>query len=195
MRQQVFYKLPLADIQKNLSMQKFVTTLLLCFILTQSFSQTQRKVSIYLQAQYNKTIYDRTIGNNPWGMGLGLQLFLNNNSKFKPAVDMTADAYLEDDKVFRTNSDGTEIADIGFMVNVFAGASFHPTKTIYLSLVTGPSFVSGQTLLGLKPSFGFYFSKNQKWTGKVSYINVFNRDKTTKEDFGSISLSIGVKLF
>jgi hypothetical protein len=49
--------------------------------------------------------------------------------------------------------------------------------------------------MGVKPSFGFYFSKNQRWTGKVSYINVFNRDKTTKEDFGSISLAIGLKLF
>ncbi|MBC6490690.1 hypothetical protein ACFSQD_00905 [Flavihumibacter stibioxidans] len=176
-------------------MQKFITTFSLCFILTQSFCQTQRKVSTYLQGQYNKTIYDRTIGNNPWGMGLGLQLFLTNNSKLKPTIDLTADAYLEDDKVFRMNSDGTEIVDIGGMVNVFAGASFYPTKTMYLSLVSGPSFVSGQTLLAMKPSFGFYFSEKQRWTGKVSYINVFNRDKKTKEDFGSISLSLGVKLF
>lgn len=176
-------------------MQKLITTMLLCFILTQSFSQAQRKVSTYLQGQYNKTIYNPTIGNNPWGMGLGVQLFFFNNSRLKPTIELTADAYLEDDKVFRTYSDGTEIADIGGMVNVFAGASFHPTKTIYMSLVTGPSFVSGQTLLGLKPSFGFYFSENQRWTGKVSYINVFNRDKKTKEDFGSISLSLGFKLF
>ncbi|MEO6328372.1 MAG: hypothetical protein ABIO55_05550 [Ginsengibacter sp.] len=176
-------------------MQKFITTFLLCSLLIQSFSQAQHKVSTYIQGQYNKTIYDRTIGNNPWGMGLGLQLFLNNNSKIKPTIDLTADAYLEDDKVFRTNYDGSEIFDIGGMVNIFAGASFHPTKTIYLSLVSGPSIVSGHTLLGLKPSFGLYFSKNQKWTGKVSYINVFNRDKKTKEDFGSISLSLGLRLF
>lgn len=164
-------------------------------MLTHSFSQTQRKVSTYLQGQYNKTIYDRTIGNNPWALGLGLQLLFNNHSKLKPTIEVTADAYLEDDKVFRMNADGSEIVDVGGMVNVFAGASFHPTRKIYMSLVTGPSFVSGQTLLGLKPSFGFYFSENQKWTGKVSYINVFNRDKKTKEDFGSISLSLGVKLF
>jgi hypothetical protein len=170
-------------------------TFLLCFVLIQSFSQTQHKVSTYFQGQYNKTIYDRTVGNNPWGMGLGIQLFLNNNSKLKPTMDFTADAYLEDDKVLRMNADGTEIVDIGGMVNLFAGASFHPTEKIYLSLVAGPSFVSGQTLLGLKPSFGFYFSKNQRWTGKASYINVFNRDKNTKEDFGSISLSLGIKLF
>lgn len=176
-------------------MQKVIATILLSFILTESFSQKQRTVSTYLQGQYNKTIYDRTVGNNPWGLGVGLQIFFNKTSKIKPTIDITADAYLEDDKVFRTNSNGTEINDVGGMVNVFAGASFHPTKTIYLSLVTGPSFVSGQTLLGLKPSFGFYFSQNQRWTGKISYINVFNRDKTTKEDFGSISLSLGVKLF
>jgi hypothetical protein len=176
-------------------MQKFISTFLLCSILTQSFSQTQRKVSTYLLGQYNKTIYDRVIGNNPWGMGLGFQLVFNNNSKIKPTIDFTADVYLESDKIYWTNADGTEIFPVGGMVNVFAGASFHPTKTIYLSLVTGPSFVSGQTLLGLKPSFGFYFSQNQRWTGKVSYINVFNRDMTTKEDFGSISFSLGVKLF
>ena len=176
-------------------MLKPILTFLLCFILTQSFGQPQRKVSSYLNGQYNKTIYDRSVGNNPWGMGLGLQVFLNNNSNLKPTIDFTADAYLEDDKVFRTNSDGSEIVDVGSMVNVFVGVSFQPTKIIYLSLVTGPSFISGQTLLGLKPSFGFYFSQNQRWTGKISYINIFNRDKTTKEDFGTISFSLGVKLF
>ncbi|CAN5523091.1 hypothetical protein BH11BAC3_BH11BAC3_37220 [soil metagenome] len=176
-------------------MQKLIPTILLSFTLTQSFSHAQHKVSTYLQGQYDKTIYDRTIGNNPWGLGLGLQIFFNKISGIKPTIDITADAYLADDKVFRTNADGTQIDDVGAMVNVFAGASFHPAEFIYLSLVAGPGFVSGQTLLGIKPSVGFYFSPNQKWTGKLSYINLFNRDKMTKEDFGSISLSLGVKLF
>jgi len=72
---------------------------------------------------------------------------------------------------------------------------FHPTQNIYLSLVGGPSFISGKTLLGIKPSFGFYFSKTQRWTEKVSYINVFNRTNVSKEDFGSLSFAIGLKLF
>jgi hypothetical protein len=176
-------------------MQKFIMTFLLCFLLTQVFGQTQRKVSLYLQGQFNKTIYDRTIGNNPWGMGLGLQAFVNNSSKFKPTIDFTADAYLEDDKVLRLNPDDTPIDDIGGMVNLFAGESYHPTEKVYISFVTGPSFISGRTLLGIKPSFGFYFSPTQKWTGIVSYINIFNRDKRTNEDFGSVSLSVSVRLF
>jgi hypothetical protein len=176
-------------------MQKFITTFLLCFILTQSFSQSQRKVSVYLQGQYNKTIYDRTAGNNPWGLGLGLQALLNTASRLKPAVDFTADAYLEDDKVLRLNPDGTFTNDVRGMVNLFAGVSYHPGEKVYLSFVAGPGFISGQTLPGIKPSLGFYFLPNQRWTGKVSYINIFNRDRRTGVDFGSISLFLGVRLF
>jgi hypothetical protein len=176
-------------------MQKVFITFLLCFILTQSFGQIQRKVSTYLLTQFNKTIYDRTIGNNPWSVGLGIETYFNNKTKFKPTIELTGDIYLQDDKVFRANSDGTEIPDVSGMVNLFVGTSFNPTQNIYLSVVGGPSFLSGLTLLGIKPSFGFYFSKSQKWTGKVSFINIFNRDKTTKEDFGSLSLSVGRRLF
>ena len=148
-------------------------------------------MSVYLQGQFNKTIYDRTMGNNPWGMGLGLQAYLNHSSKVRPLIDFTADAYLENDKVLRLNTNGTPVDDIRGMINLFAGASYQPAKTVYLSLVTGPSFVGGQTLLGIKPSFGFYFSENQRWTGKISYINIFNRD----EDFGSVSFSLAHKIF
>ena len=183
----------IAAIQK-LSMQKIASTFLLLSVLIQSFGQTQRKVTTYLLAQYNKTIYDRTIGNNPWGVGLGLQTFFNNKTKFTPTIELSGDIYLEDDKVYRMNVDGTPINDVRGMVNLFVGTSFNPTRNIYLSFLGGPSFISGQTWLGIKPSFGFYFSKSQKWTGKISYINIFNRDRKAKEDFSSLSLAVGLKL-
>lgn len=146
-------------------MQKFLTILCAFFILTQSFGQTPRKVSTFLLTQYNSTLYDYTKGNNLWGIGLGLQTFLNNKTKFKPTIELTGDIYLEDDKVLRLNPDGSFPQDdnsVRGMVNLFVGSSFHPTQNIYLSFLAGPSFISGQTLLGTKPSFGFYFSNNQK---------------------------------
>jgi hypothetical protein len=173
-------------------------TFLLCLILTQIFGQNQRNLSTYLFTQYNKSLYDRTIGNNPWAVGLGLQTFLNNKTKFKPTIELTGDIYLEDDKVLRLNPDGsipTNSNDVRGMVNLFAGSSFHPNQSVYFSIVAGPSFINGQTRLGIKPSFGFYFSDSQRWIGKISYINIFNRDKLTNEDFGSLSLAIGLKLF
>jgi hypothetical protein len=185
----------LAAIQKHLPMQKIIETFLLCFILTQTFGQTQRKVSTYLLTQYNNTMYDVTKGNNPWGVGLGLQTFFNNKTKFKPTIELTGDIYLEDDKVFRTDSNGTPLSDIRGMINFFVGSSFSPTKNIYLSVVAGPSFISGQTLFGIKPSLGFYFTKSQRWSGKISYINIFNRGNEIKKDFGSLSLAAGLKLF
>jgi hypothetical protein len=179
-------------------MKKLVPVFLFCFLFADVFGQTERKVSAYISANYNNTLYDYTIGNNPWGVGLGLQAFLTNKTKFKPTVELTGDLYLEDDKVLRLNPDGTTPKDdnaVGAMVNLFAGASFQPSQSIYISFVAGPSFISGHTFLGIKPSFGFYFSKTKTWTGTVSYINVFNRSKVASEDFGSLSLSIGLKLF
>lgn len=176
-------------------MQKLLTTFLLCFILSNAFGQTERKTSMYLQGQYNQTISDVTKGNNPWGMGLGLQMFFRPKSTFKPTVELTADAYLMDDKVYRMYLDGTPIGTVGGMINAFAGASVHPIRNAYVSFLAGPSFVGGQTLLGLKPSFGFYFSSNQKVTGKISYINVLKREARAKQNFTSISFALGVKLY
>lgn len=176
-------------------MHKIITTFLVCFVLTQASGQANKKTFTYLIGQFNSTISDITKGNNPWSMGLGFQTIFNNKSKFKPAIELTGDLYLADDKVFRTNIDGTPIEDVSTMVNLFAGVSFHPTKQVYLLLLAGPSFINGQVVPGIKPSIGFYFSKSKKWTGKISYIYIYNRDKTYKEDFSSLSFAIGRKIF
>ena len=176
-------------------MQKTITAFLLCFIVTNIFAQAQRKVSTYLNVGYNQTLNDITIGNNPWGAGIGLQTFINTKTVFQPTIELTGDLYLMDDKVYRMNADDTPKETVEAMVNLFAGTSFNATQNIYISVVAGPSFIHGKTLFGLKPSLGFYFSKSKRGTGKISYINIFNRDMLTKQDFSSISLSLGFKLF
>lgn len=179
-------------------MKKIILTIGSCLILMLSFGQSKSKLSAYLEAQYNKTISDYTIGNNPWGMSLGVQVFLHNKTRFTPTMEITATAYVEDDKVLRLNPNGSTSSDeysFNGMSNIFVGSSYSPNQNIYLSLVAGPSFISGQTYFGIKPSFGFYFSPTHKWMGKLSYINVFNRYKVTKDDFSSFSLAIGLKLF
>jgi hypothetical protein len=163
--------------------------------MTPALGQQSKRFVGYLSAEYNMTLYDRTVPNNPWAMGLGFQTFFNNNQKVKATFDFTADAYLEDDKVLRLNGDSTPIADVGGMINLLAGISYQPAKMVYLSFVAGPSFVSERILLAVKPSLGFYFTPAQKSTFKIYFINVFNRDRTTKQDFGSIGFSLGVKIF
>lgn len=184
---------------KRFAILKIISTSLLFFIILNSVSgQSQKKVSTFLSVEYNRTIYDETVGNNPWGIGLGLQAFLNNKTKFKPIIDITGDIYLEDDKVLRSNPDGTFSSSdntVRGMINIFVGSSYHPNEDVYFSFVAGPDFIGGNTSFGIKPSLGFYLSKNKKWMGKISYINIFNRYKASKKDFGSLSFSIGIKLF
>lgn len=172
-------------------MKKLLITFLLCFVLAQTFSQTERKLSTYLLAQYNNTLNDFTAGNNPWAIGIGLQAFLNTKTKFKPTIEFTRDVYLYDDKVNRLNG-----KKVDKMVNLFAGSSFQLEQSVYVSLVAGPSFINDKTLLGVKPSLGVYSSGKQRWTAKVSYINIFNRTpEVAKGDFGSLSVALGIKLF
>ncbi|MEO6719339.1 MAG: hypothetical protein ABIN67_03195 [Ferruginibacter sp.] len=175
-------------------MKKVLSVLLFCLFLTQTFGQNNKKISAYLLTQYNKTIYDQTLGNNSWAIGFGLQAFINTKTKFRPTIELTADGYLVDDKVFRTGLNGKELEAVGVMTNLFVGTSYEVADNFFVSIVAGPSFLSGQTLLGVKPSLGVHFSKNKKVTAKLSYINIFNRGQT-KEDFGSLSLAIGVRLF
>ena len=180
-------------------MRKYLLAVANLFILTQAFTQTQHKISTYLSAQYCNTIHDRTEGNNPWGIGAGLQAFYNNQTKFKPSLELTADGYLEDDKVLRVTIDGKEVNDVSSVINLFAGSAFCFSKQFYISFSAGPSFINGNTYLGIKPSIGYYFSGRQKLGLKLSYINIFNREpnyeETKMENFGSINLALSFKLF
>jgi hypothetical protein len=176
-------------------MQKTIATLLLCLACSFCLAQIPRPVSLYLSTQYNKTLYDATNGNNPWSIGLGLQAFVNISKKFKPTVELTGDAYLMNDKVLRFDSTGRSLNNIDGMVNLFAGLSFNPVKPVYISVLGGPSFLGGQTRFGIKPSVGFYFPGSKKWTAKISYINIFNRGESLKQDFGSLSIAVGFRLF
>ena len=184
----------------NFVIMKNILLIAISFIISfPVFSQTQRKISTYFSVQYNTTIYDRTSGNNPWSIGAGLQAFYNNRTKFKPTIEITADGAIEDDKILRVNPDGKEVQDADGVINLFAGSSFQASQKFYLSFLFGPSFINSNTYFGIKPSVGYYFSKRQKLGAKISYINVFNREPNYEEtkmlDFGSISLSINIKLF
>ena len=180
-------------------MKKFVFAFLILFFVKDSFGQSKNKVSLYLQTEYNHTVYDRTLGNNPWSVGLGLQSFLLTKSKLKPTIELAADGSLEDDKVLRLNLENKAVNDAKAVINLFGGLSFFATKNVYVSFVAGPSFINSETYFGIKPSVGFYFSKTQKVTGRVTYTNIFNREfnyeHTQKDDFGSIGFAIGIKLF
>src|SRR5690348_12010163 len=138
-------------------MTKF-TTLFILLSVVNCHLFAQKRVSAHLSIQYNSTIHDRTKGNNPWGLGVGLQSFYITKSKFRPALEVTADGYFVNDDVYRVYPDGTEKISISSMINIFAGVSYHPVKQVYLSCTAGPSFVAGQVLPAIKPSIGFYFS-------------------------------------
>jgi hypothetical protein len=180
-------------------MKEIFIIIVCAFSLTNGFSQNHNKLSGYLLFQYNKTLYDLTKDNNPWGTGIGFQVFLNNDSKFKPTIELTGDAYFAEELASRIVLPFLDPIDgensVNSMINLFVGYSYQPGRTLHTSFIIGPSFINGKPFLGIKPSFGLFFLKSQKYFAKLSYINVFNRLKFEKKDFGSLSIAISRKLF
>jgi hypothetical protein len=180
-------------------MKKIFIPILICFATLQAVAQKQDKISGYFLLHYYKTMYDRTLGNNPSGVGIGVQTMINTKSIFSPIIEINAQGSLENDDVLRLTKNGNAVPDARGIINVFAGSAFRITHHFNFSFDMGPSFINSNTYLGVKPSCNFYFSKKKRITAQVSYLNIFNRawnyEETKKLDFGSLNLSVGIKLF
>lgn len=175
-------------------MKKIILSLAGSFMLLAAWAQ--KRVSTHIEFIQQTTIADRTIKNNPWGAGLGLQTLLNPGKKFSSMIDLSGFLYLSKVKLLYTGPADEPMPDVENMVNLFGGIVYKPNSIVYLSLAAGPSYIDEQTLFGLKPAFGFYFSPSQKWKAQVAYLNVFNRGaKGLKGDFTSVALSAGLRLF
>src|SRR5206468_2929990 len=117
--------------------------------------------SSYIESQYIKTIYDKTLGNNPWGIGLGIKAFLNNNTLIHPVIEIFEATYLENNKVLYLNPIGSKIEDVNNMLTLFAGVSIHSGQLINFFILTGPTVINSNIYLGVKPGIGVYLSKKQ----------------------------------
>jgi len=191
------------------TMNKLFITLFLFLFIGQVRGQQEKLGDIFLEVQYNHTSYDVTKGNNKAFLGLGAQAFLNiTNTKLNVTLEVTGDINIMDDKVGRYRWDGTFdsgmplIDNVGSMVTLLAGLSHQPVKRFYYGIAAGPGFINGNIHLALKPAIG-YMTGNHRWTGKLSFINIYNRElpavviqnKDYKmKDFGVVSFTIGLRL-
>jgi hypothetical protein len=174
-------------------MKYFLGFLIFCSSLLHG-QNANKLISCYLTANHHRTLYDRTIKNNIWGMGLGLQVFMNNRTKFKPTAELTANLMLENIKIaYLTN--GQLIDPIETFTNLLGGLSYNPNQQLYFGFLAGVSTIKGRMLATIKPSVGAYFNKKQKSSFSISYLNVFEREPISQENFGSINFSLGLKLF
>ncbi|HLX93342.1 MAG TPA: hypothetical protein VKR32_16775 [Puia sp.] len=164
-------------------------TPLLCAFAMQAAGQTAHGLKATIWFQYNRTLNDPTLGNNHWSVGTGLGCSWFNKTMFRPVIDLTFDWYPLDNKSYLQEAQQS-IPTVRHMTNALAGLSFAPARLIYFSLVMGPSYTGKQTLFGIKPSLGFYFSNRQRLTFKFSWLRVFHR--TENSEFTGESFALGI---
>lgn len=163
-------------------------------ITTNSFAQTEKKVSSTLFAQANRTLYDRTTSNNRGGVGLGLQTNINTPTLAKPVVEVSADLFAGTKELYVTEDDKPIDAKSG-VFSIYAGALLHSSHRLFLSTTGGISLFNGKGHLGVRPSLGYHLSKNGRFAAKASFTHIFQRDAISNQSFGYGSFALGVKLF
>ncbi len=176
-------------------MRRLSITLLLFCILANCFGQKPKKITAYLSGQYTNTLHDFTKENNPWGIGLDLQVIGYPQGIISPIVEVSFDRYLMSYKVLKVYADGTPVPSVSQMTNVLAGISVNLPANIYVSAAAGPSFIDGEAFFGIKPSVGVFLSSSKRWNVRVSYIHIYKREKRFEKDFTSLSYSLGIRLF
>src|SRR5690242_19391194 len=90
----------------------------------QAIAQKQNEISGYFLFDYNTTLYDKTLGNNPSGVGIGVQTMINTKSIFSPLIEINAQGSLENDDVFRLTKNGEGVPDARAIISVFGGSAF-----------------------------------------------------------------------
>ena len=163
-------------------------------ITTNSFAQTERKVSSTLFAQANRTLYDRTASNNGGGVGFGLQTNINTPTLVKPAVEVTTDLFAGTKELYVTEDDKPIDAKRG-VFSIYAGVLLQPSHRLFLSTTGGISLLNGKGYFGVRPSVGYHLSKNGHFAAKVAFTHIFQRDAISNQSFGYGSFALGVKLF
>ena len=167
----------------------FVTLL----IATHSFSQVDRKVSVFLSFQANKTLYDRTASNNSGGVGFGLQTVLNTKTFVRPTLEINGDIFGGTKELYLT-ADNIPIYGKSGVLSIHAGPFIQLSDHFFIAATIGSHFYNDNAHFSMRPSIGIYPTKGKRWTLKTSLTNVFQRDDISNENFGHLSFAIALRL-
>jgi hypothetical protein len=167
--------------------------LILAILLTHK-ADAQPKMMYRLQAQYLHTLKDQTKINNPWGMGIALQLFYTRFAKWAPLAQLSSTIYLANTKVFIFDSVFGEYNRVETLSSLLAGAQIKLIDNLHAIVIAGPSLINGKWYASVQPGFKLYFNQNKKWAIGGFYNFVFNRVNPTKGHFMSAGVGISVKL-
>jgi hypothetical protein len=177
-------------------MKKLLTAFLVFNVVTSVRAQEKDRLwNVYCKVQYTRTIDDLARGNNPWGVGAGLKVFLNTTKWFRPSLDLSGDLYLYGNKALLTGPGGERLPTVTSVSRLLAGPSLEAAKHFNAGIMVGPTFVNADVLFTIKPYVLIFMNSQQNAFLKVAYLHVYNRGWVIHQNFTSTSVSLGFRIF
>ena len=158
-------------------------------------AQDGRKLSVFLQPEYTRTLSDWTKGNNSAGYGIGFKANWARKATISLSLQVADDFLYDNDKVGYVDANGNLYEEVSNALKIFAGVDWNISPVFHGSAGVGPSFINGQMLASFKVGMGLYLGSSQRLQVSADYISILNRDSGVKQNFNSLVFSLGLRLF
>lgn len=172
--------------------KKLIFLLLACLISLNVIGQETKKISINLNGNWSKILYDR-INEGAGGFTLGLDLLINTKTKFGPKIEVNYSIFSVLDRYIKT-LDGYPVVSMGNGPLFFMGLSYHPFNGFDVSFSPGLCFFNSKTYFAVKPSIELYLDQKKRFLIKASLTNIFINDHAGNQPEGYVNLGLGVRL-
>ena len=169
----------------------FIVALLIAI---NSYGQTDHRYNAFLSLQANKTLSDRTITNNTGGAGLGFQASLNTKTWIRPYLEINRD-FFAGTKEQNLTPDNKLIYAKSTIASVYMGPQLEPVARLLIATTFGLNFYNGTTNFGIRPSIGFFLSKNKGSAAILSLTNVYQHDNISNESFRYVSFALSIRMW
>lgn len=159
-----------------------------------ALGQKRSNTSLYINIFGDVPIYNIDIKNNPFGGGIGVNLFFHTKSKLSPVIDLNYNRFINSNIVYFAPISKTIIEKS--ISCIFLGGSDSFRGKYNLSLVTGATFYDSHIYLGVKSGFGLHIDNKKKFILAFSLTNIFHTPTPTlrRRTIGFLNLEIRIKL-
>ena len=173
--------------------KKLIFLLLTSLISLDVIGQEAKKISINIDGNWSKIIYDR-INEGARGFTFGLDLLINTKTKFSPRIEVNYSIFSVFD-VYLETLDGYPVISMDNGPLVFTGLAYNPFNRFDVSFSPGLCFFNSKTYFAIKPSIELYLDHKKRFLIKASLTNIFINDHAGNQPEGYVSLGLGVRLY
>lgn len=148
-------------------------------------AQHNRLSSAYLGAGLGLTVFDPTIGNNPWSFVAAGEIQVGR-APFFWVSQVQGQLFLAGNKLMHLTENDEPIDPMESCWSLLTGIGYRAGERMLLQAAAGPSFLNGRTCFSIQPALGYAIGAAKNWQVQLAYFQVLNRSAQVPGDYSCV---------